>query len=112
MNIPTIAASNILTSYMQTIEQPVVNGIETVNSDSSDGIALNYASGALYIKNATAGQININVYSIAGQQILSGTVNASASGECLVYMDKLQHGCYVAHVRDSKGHTASCKFLK
>jgi hypothetical protein len=112
MNIPTIAASNILTSYMQTIEQPVVNGIETVNSDSSDGLALNYASGALYIKNATAGQININVYSIAGQQILSGTVNASASGECLVYMDKLQHGCYVAHVRDSKGHTASCKFLK
>ena len=109
MNVPTIACSNIISSYAEPIEQPVHVGI----SDLAQSASLNvrYASGNLVIAGTDDANVRVSIVSLSGQQRASISPRLSA-GKALVSVDDLAAGAYMAIVTNAHGQRAICKFIK
>ncbi len=109
MNVPTIACSNIISSYAEPIEQPVHVGI----SDLAQSASLNvrYASGDLVIAGTDDANVRVSIVSLSGQQRASISPRLSA-GKALVSVDDLAAGAYMAIVTNAHGQRAICKFIK
>jgi hypothetical protein len=110
MNIPTIAKSNINSSY--TVEVPQsATGIQDLMADATDGLSIRYVAGRLVCCCATATKLDIRITNLAGQQIamLPATLQ---DGYVEVSIDQLPAGVYIATITDTQGHKAACKLIK
>ena len=110
MNVPTIAAKNIKTSYVVDVEQNGQTGIRTATQDNK-GLHLCYGSGQLIISSTSAEHATVNVYTAGGQLVEEAVVTVTG-GSAHLDVSHLQAGFYVARVIDNNGSQVSCKFMK
>ena len=113
MNIPTIAKSNITSSYTTVVTQPdPTTGISDINADNTVGISIRYVAGRLIIRSAMpVASTKIDICNLAGQSL--GTMTADLSNSYAeLTLDRLPAGCFIARLSDARGHTTSCKFIK
>ncbi len=112
MNVPTIAKTNILSSYAVDITKGDPTGISLLAVGSSGHLSVQYADGSLIIR-GTASQpaVRIDLCTIAGQLLGRQTVSL-ANGYARQSLSPLSAGCYIARLTDGNGHTAICKFIK
>ena len=107
MNVPTIAKSNIISSYAQTVEQSST-GIDGMN-DVAD-LQLKYVVGRLVLRGKSDTRLKVEIVNLAGQQIESLHVTLNG-GVAEVSLGQLAGGAYIASVTDEKGHKKACKFI-
>ena len=107
MNVPTIAKSNITSSYVQPIEQSTT-GMDDMN-DVAD-LQLKYVVGRLVIRGNSDARLKVEIVNLAGQQIESLYVTLDG-GVAEVKLGQLAGGAYIASVTDEKGHKKACKFI-
>ena len=110
MDVPTIAASNVKTSYVTEVEQTGgQTDIRTATQDNN-GLNLCYGSGQLVLS-AAAEQATVSVYTVGGQLVEEAVVTFTG-GSAHLDVSHLQSGFYVARAVDNNGAQVSCKFMK
>ena len=111
MNMPTIARSNLMTSYLSGVAQPGYSGIEDVMADNSGALSVAYTDGRLVISGNASGNMQVLIHNLAGQTAASLTTTLTG-GFAEVSLTSLTPGVYVAAVSDSRGHRVTCKFIR
>ena len=114
MNTPTIAKSNIISSYIQPVEQPIVTGIRDLMADvTEEELSIRYAEGSLAIRSTQAGRLQVRIANLAGQSVATLPIELTG-GATEISVGQLPAGVYVANVtdQDQQGHKATCKFIK
>ena len=111
MNIPTIAKTNLTTSYQVDVEQPSTNGVHDLLAENVGGLSARYAAGKLVVRSQASEQVSVSIYNLAGQPV--DRVGATLrGGYAEVAMGQLPSGVYIARITDAQGHRTSCKFVK
>ncbi len=111
MDMPTIAGSNMLTSYLTTVEQqPEITRVKTLVA-SANGFRLRYGAGQLIVKNETDGPATIYIYTTDGRLIERQNVEVKA-GTARLSVGHLPQGFYVARATNSDDTRVACKFMK
>ena len=111
MNVPTIAKSNITTSYQMEVEQPTLDGINTIMADTSHSITARYVLGNLIVRGQVEGIIHVDFYNLAGQFVAQKEATLNA-GYAEIPVGGLSNGYYIARVKDAQGNHTNCKFIK
>ena len=97
MNVPTIATTNMLTSYL--VEEPQDEILLVKRSDTmiaaTGGFRIRYGAGQLFVKSEDAQQVTVEVYTTDGRLIDSTTAGVKG-GTAHVSVARLQAGFYVA----------------
>ena len=109
MNVPTIASSNIWSSYLTSIEQSGTNGIEDLTAEDGN-MTVRYMAGQLVISGPGNGNVQVLIHNLSGQAVASMTTSLTG-GYAEVPLTSLSNGVYVAEVKHAKGHRTSCKFV-
>ena len=112
MNVATIAKSNILSSYVTTVEQtglPTPSDIATTTATGD--LRVVYGSGLLLTKSSQDGTVTVEVFRSDGMQVLE-TAATIQGGTARVSVADLSTGFYVARVTDAQGGISSCRFVK
>ena len=109
MNIPTIARSNLHTSYMTDVSQDILNHIDDVKVDQDD-LSVHYVARHLIVNSSSAERLNLTIYTLSGQEVMKTDVHLYA-GRGDVDCSRLSVGCYLAKLCDEKGRFARCKFV-
>ena len=110
MNIPTIAKTNMYTSYMAEVDQSGTSDIATRYVSDNNGLKISYAAGRLVVRSESARSGLVGVYTLSGQQV-SGRQVAIWGGRAELDVSELPAGCYIGNVTDGEGNTAACKFF-
>ena len=111
MNVPTIAKSNVMSSYMTAVEQPIITGIRDLMADTADELSVRYLQGNLALRSTSSEHLQVRIANLAGQTVI--TLQAQLNGGYTeVNVDQLPSGVYVAIITDQQGHKATCKFIK
>lgn len=109
MNVTTIGAANILTSYMTTVSQ---HDDVAVNTASVAGnLRICYGSQQLIVKGENSRQLTVSVYRTDGM-LQQQAVLSMSDGSAHINVATLRPGFYVARATDSDGNSVSCKFMK
>lgn len=113
MNHPTIGQTNDLHSYDTFIGTDTGVKIEEVDDikpilAKDDQISIRFAGTKLLIQGKAA-SAQLDIYSIAGLQQQSQTLNL-ADGSATISTNDLPSGIYIARVKASDGSESSCKF--
>ena len=112
MSTPTIARSNILTSYAQREEAKVVNGVRPqVLIAAANGFRIRYAGGSLILKSDDGETAHVEVFT-AGGQSMQQYATPLQGGIAYIDVSDLPHGFYIARATDNQGNRVSCKFMK
>ena len=112
MNIPTIAKSNIMSSYAVHLSGDDPSGINEMAVVSKEIIKMSYVRNNLVIQSdQMLAAANLELYNVTGQLLGRQTISLP-NGYYEQNVDALSPGCYIARLTDGKGHTAICKFLK
>ena len=112
MNVPTIAQSNITSSYAVAVEQETT-AIAALSAEKS-GLTVRYVVGALAIHapvDAPEEDLRVDIVTIAGQRLQQSTPRLR-QGYAEVQLNHLPAGVYIATVTDGSGHSATIKFGK
>ena len=111
MNVPTIAKTNLTTSYQVDVEQPGTNGVLEILAKNMGDLSARYAAGKLAIRSQSEEQVSVRIFNLAGQPV--GQMAATLrGGYAEVAVGQLPAGCYIARVSGAHGHHATCKFVK
>ena len=110
MNIPTIAQTNITSSYLTTVEQPELTGIRDLMAETADNASISYRMGSLMILSAMITDLQLKVVNLAGQTLMTVPVQLNG-GYAEVSVSQLPAGVYIASINDGHGQKASCKFV-
>ena len=116
MNRPTIAQTNFLHTYDKFIgkdtgiivEEPEPDAIGTILAKDNQ-ISIRFAGSELVIQGGATTAL-LDIYTIAGQQQQSQTINLT-DGKVTVAINNLPAGIYVASVKGENGNKTSCKFV-
>ena len=111
-NVPTIAAANILTSYMEETAQdgPVPVRLNSLVASSSD-FRIRYGGQQLIVKGETDGMVQIDIYTTDGR-LIEQAMLPIAKGKNTLSIAHLPAGFYVARATNDEGERVSCKFIK
>ena len=112
MNVPTIAQTNLTSSYAVAIQQ-TTTAIPVLHTPLA-GLTVRYVVGALAIHapaDAADENLHVNIVGITGQNVESLTAHLS-TGYAEVSVQHLPAGVYIATVSDDNGHIVTCKFAK
>ena len=110
MNVPTIAKTNIISSYATAVEQPTETAVPNLMAEAGD-LGIRYVVGRLLINGTPTESLQIRVVNLAGQLALSLPTSLNG-GYAEVSIEQLPAGVYIAHATDDQGHQATCKFVK
>ena len=111
MSKPTIGATNIMTSYAEKYDEPVIpNAIDKLYEGDEDVYDIAYYNGTIVVNSARAYNISLNIYTMTGQTCLTNRM-ASSDGKSSVYVGHLPSGVYVAYVKDEFGNEQTLKFI-
>lgn len=111
MNVPTIAKTNIISSYAVVVEQAETAGIYDILADNSSSLSLRYAQGKLVVRGQADETAQVNVYSNTGQMAATFSVQLN-NGYAEISIDELPAGYYVGNLSDKHGRHTVCKFVK
>ena len=112
MHVPTIAKSNITSSYATVVNQPGSVGIHDIAADATAGLSLHYVAGHLVVRSTIpVDAARIDICNLAGQSLGVQTIDLG-NGYAELSLDRLSSGCYIARLSDGRGHTVTCKFIK
>ena len=113
MNVPTIAKSNITSSYVKAVEQPDlptdIHNVFDLADGNAGGISITPAVSQLLLSSSCSGPLQLNIVNLAGQNVKTATLVLS-DGRAAFPMAELPAGIYVAYATDAQGHQAACKF--
>ena len=110
-NVPTIARSNVMTSYMTAVSQTggetsIINyQLSIINSH----LRLRYVAPQLILHSADADQAALAIYTADGRLVEKRTVSFDGSETARVDVSHLAPGFYVARAKDMNGQQVSCK---
>ena len=110
MNIPTIAKTNIYSSYVSVVPQPQETGIQNLMADISDKVVIGYLAGNLIVRSTNADDLQMKVVNLSGQTYINTPILLN-SGYAEVSVSLLPAGVYIASITDKHGQKASCKFI-
>jgi hypothetical protein len=109
-NVPTIAKSNVMTSYVAAVDQQGGTGMGYITA-GADGFRICYGSQQLVVKSEASATIDVAIYTADGRLVEETTV--SIAGETgRLDVSTLASGFYVARAKDAAGRQVSCKFMK
>lgn len=109
-NVPTIAKSNAMTSYVTAVDQHSGSGMSPLIA-GADGFRICYGSQQLVVKSEASATIDVAIYTADGRLVEETTV--SIAGETgRLDVSTLASGFYVARAKDAAGRQVSCKFMK
>ena len=109
-NVPTIAKSNVMTSYVTAVDQHSGSGMSPLIA-GADGFRICYGSQQLVVKSEASATIDVAIYTADGRLVEETTV--SIAGETgRLDVSTLASGFYVARAKDAAGRQVSCKFMK
>lgn len=108
MNNPTIAKTNIYSSYATTVPQETA--IQNLMADCNDDVNVSYLAGNLIVRSTLSDDLQMRVVNLAGQTFMNVPVMLN-SGCAEVSTGQLPAGVYIASVTDKHGQKASCKFV-
>lgn len=108
-NTPSIAKTNIKTSYQMPVSQ--ADGIGNVLAQATDMLSARYVLGNIVIRSNQMMDAEVEVCNLAGQPVALHHARMT-DGYAEVSVGQLPQGCYIAHVSDGHGHIATCKFVK
>ena len=111
MNVPTIAKTNIMSSYFVAVEQAPTAGIRDLLADNSGAFSLRYAQGKLIVRGQADETAQVNVYSNTGQMAASFNIQLN-NGYAEISIDNLPAGYYVGNLKGAQGSQTVCKFVK
>ena len=111
MNIPTIAKTNVMSSYLTAVQQPVITGIRDLTAYVAEELSIRYAEGHLAIRSTSAERPQVRIANLAGQSVVMLQPQLNG-GYTEVNVEQLPAGVYVAVITDQQGHKATCKFIK
>jgi hypothetical protein len=113
MNVATIAAPNLLTSYMVQIEQeePEPTGIAVPMIAAANGLRISYGSQQLLLKSDDEGETAVDIYTTDGR-LVEHTFVQVAHGRARLSVAHLPAGFYVARATSEQKTSVSCKFMK
>ena len=109
-NVPTIGLSNVMTSYVATVNQSGGSDVSPVIAGASD-FRLSYGSQQLLLKSEASDAVEIAIYTADGRLVEEATVH-TIGGTGRLDVSSLASGFYVARATDGNGQQASCKFMK
>ena len=112
MNVPTFGKSNVLSSYVQELEnkQQLVD-VKDVILASNNGLRIYFnAPSALLIKSDDTRQADVTIYNMAGQTVMTDKVSFT-DRRALVEVSGLQPGVYIAKATDEEDNTCGVKFI-
>ena len=113
MNIPTIAKSNVISSYAVDAPQSATVGITDILADAIQPLSVSCKGDVLMIHGKTneADILLVNITNMAGQTV--ATHNAELNfGMATLSVAQLPAGVYVATVTGSLNSHATCKFIR
>ena len=108
MNIPTIAKTNIYSSYATMVPQETA--IRNLMADDADDVSVSYLAGNLIVRSPLSDDLQMRIVNLAGQTFMNIPVMLN-SGYAEVSTEQLPGGVYIASVTDKHGQKASCKFV-
>ena len=111
MNVPTIAKTNVMSSYFVAVEQAQTAGIRDLLADNSGAFSLRYAQGKLIVRGQADETAQVNVYSNTGQMAASFNILLN-NGYAEISIDNLPAGYYVGNLKGAQGSQTVCKFVK
>ena len=111
MNVPTIAKSNITTSYQVEVEQPDLTGIRQLVAEQTTPLTVRYVLGSLVVRGNANERIHVNIYNLAGQFVAQKEAQMNA-GYVEVPVGDLSTGCYLARISGVHGNQTTCKFIQ
>lgn len=113
MNVPTIAYSNITSSYVKPVDQPDVptgiTDITDIAENNGNGISIHPHAGQLLLNSSHDDSLLLNIVNMAGQTVATSVLDLS-NGLAAYDMSDLPAGIYVAYATDHLGNKCSCKF--
>ena len=108
MNVPTIAKTNIRSSYSVPVTQHVIDAIHDLATTSD--LTARYVAGSIVVRADNEDDVRVSIVNMAGQHVASLTATLAA-GYAQIAVNHLHPGTYMATVADSHGHRTTCKFL-
>jgi hypothetical protein len=108
MNVPTIAKSNLTSSYVQAVEQPTADGIDGI--DYAADLQVRYVLGRLILRGHDNSRLHVDIADMAGRQAESLGITLHG-GYAEIAVGRLKSGVYLASVTDESGHKKACKFI-
>ncbi len=113
MNVPTIGATNRLSSYdnlyIEKTDDTDPEGINTLIARNGD-MSIAADNGYVSVTTESATTASLTVYSATGMECTSTALDLS-SCHASVFVGNLPAGVYVARVKNADGETCSCKFM-
>jgi hypothetical protein len=111
-NIPTIASTNMFTSYVTEEQQHEVmpSGVERMIA-SSGNFRIRYGSEVLFVKSEEVQQVMVDIFTTDGRQV-DQMATSVKGGTARVSVAHLPAGFYVARATDEQGNRVACKFMK
>ena len=109
MNIPTIGRANMTSSY--TYENDYTGIRDLTVETAAATLSIRYAAGNLFIESTVDDELEVRIVTLAGQSVATLPARLSG-GRAEVSVAQLPAGVFMAHITDSKGHKAVCKFIK
>ncbi len=114
MNVKTIAASNILTSYMALTDQEALKKATGVSSPmiaAANGFRIRYGSQQLFIKSEEGEDVEVAIYTADGR-LVERTNMVLSGGTARLSVAHLPAGFYVARATDGGQNRVGCKFMR
>lgn len=114
MDVPTIASSNMLTSYM--VNDPQYDVQKEVSSRNvliaaANGFRIRFAADQLIVKADEDGIAYVDLYTTDGRLLAHEAVRIQ-NGTGRLSVANLPQGFYVARATDQQSSRVSCKFMK
>ncbi len=113
MNVKTLAASNLLTSYMTLVDQEELKnatGVSTMIA-AANGFRIRYGAQQLFIKSEEGEQVEVAIYTADGR-LVERTMVTLVGGSARLSVAHLPAGFYVARAIDGEQNHVGCKFMR
>ena len=111
MNIPTIAATNRLSSYAQHfIQSELPSSIEYAENTSGKALYANYKDGLLNIHGREDSQVTLTLFTASGNTLMQANI-ALQNGQATFSVGELNTGLYIVHLQDNSGNLCNQKLM-
>lgn len=111
MDTPSIAASNVITSYAEYLSEGVKpDKMETVEVVDGAVLWAVYADGRLMIAGEGDARVSIALYGATGQRLIQ-TTTVLSSGYATVPLNNIPMGIYIVNLQDESGNTSNQKLV-
>ena len=111
MNLPTIGASNRISSYAEfLVESELPSGIEQIRKPEGTNLYATYRNGQLTIMGEESARVAFSLYAATGQNVLT-TSTVLIGGQATLPVSGISSGIYIIHLHDNHGNVFKQKVI-